>query len=86
MTDLTNHEAYKFLCTDMEMLRTGDWQPDDHSIDATIDMINVLYNYSKKEEVWLFIFELIARLLYGKDYQKHLEKPPRKRPQKRRRK
>jgi len=49
MTDLTNHEAYKFLCTDMEMLRTGDWQPDDHSIDATIDMINVLYNYSKKE-------------------------------------
>jgi len=33
----------------------------------------------------LFIFELLARLLYGKDYQKHLEKPPKRRTQKRRR-
>jgi hypothetical protein len=38
------------LVEDMEMLRTGNWEPDDDSIDAHVDLIAELFRRVLKSE------------------------------------
>jgi len=40
--------ALKCLREDFEMLRRGEWQPDDDSIDASLGMLDVLEHHLKE--------------------------------------
>ena len=52
LKDMTNEQLKACLLDDMEMLRDGEWVPDDDSIDATVSVIEEVFRridvYSKK--------------------------------------
>jgi|DEB19_MinimDraft_3_1074340.scaffolds.fasta_scaffold10793_2 hypothetical protein len=48
MTVTTKEEALAFLCslrTDFELLASGDWHPDEDSVEASIGVVNSLIEF-----------------------------------------
>lgn len=49
-SDLTTAQLFRLLKGDMKRLRDGSWEPDDDSVDCTVDVIKEIERRVKKLE------------------------------------